>query len=300
MNSPGQSNRFDFPLSQPGGRVRRLFNRTLGRLLVRLYPDTARRIECGGEIKTRIDRLIMIGLVVRHKAAGTVDRISHAHSKFWSSEDAVRWHDFADARFERSFLGPHHVAVEELDKILATGHFDTLCEIGCGSGRVLNHVAKRSPHLKEIIGLDLSPDQIAKNRRHFGDPRMKFFAVDARQWVSQNVRPRRAFLTYGGVLEYFSDAELRGLLAQIARKRPACFALVEPLHPDQDLLKDFKPRVFGEELQFSHNYPHVFAEAGSASSGSKSSFTQAIAGSCSLRQRTTCPLRRRRATRHSA
>lgn len=268
LSSPTGSSRSLVPRR---GRLKRLVKVLLGRALLVLRPDIARRFETGGVdgccSRSRDtsfgERLVLAVLIARRAAPGAQSEIADAHRKFWSSAKAVEHHGAsAEHSFRTAFLGPHFPMVEALQRELSSGEYHTLCEIGCGSGQVINFMAQRLPELRAFIGLDLSEVQVALNTRHYDDPRLRFVAADATTWIPEHAVGGFAFLTYGGVLEYFPEPVLKAVLRTLAARPPICFALVEPIASDYDLENEVQSRLFGGEMSFSHHYLRAFSEAG--------------------------------------
>lgn len=251
-------------------RVQRKAKQLLGRILAMLRPDIVRKIEAGGidaylshfRESSLAERLILESVLARREARGETVKLAQSHAAYWSSSTALEFHGRSGQRFETGFLGPHYPLVEAFKEVLDGAPYHTLCEIGCGSGDAINYFAKHRPELRSLIGLDLSPEQVRRNRQRYADPRLQFVAADATVWVSENIRSGMAFLTYGGVLEYFPEPALEKMLRVIAAHPPACFAIVEPIAPDFDLESEAHSRLFGGEMSFSHNYPLAFARAG--------------------------------------
>jgi SAM-dependent methyltransferase len=257
------------PIGPTWRHAKRFLKRSLGEAVAWLRPDIVRKIESGvGTSRlpawgaSLADRLVTEALIARHTAAGSEERLAEAHRVFWTGEPAMAIHEEAQRRFEHSFLGEHFPFVEALERVLGEGRYHTLCEIGCGAGLAIDHFARRLPALKRLIGLDLCRKQVALNRQRYGDPRLEFVADDATSWIPAHAAPGTAFLTYNGVLEYFTQPALEALFAAIAAQAPACIALVEPIAPDYDLEHEVRSRLFGGELSLSHNYPRALAAAG--------------------------------------
>lgn len=258
---PVRQEGWTFPLVLPSSRLRRSVQTSLGRVLARALPRRTQRLQDGNAPHDLVDRIVLAGLVSRHRAEGSLDRLAAQHARFWASADAVRFHAATESRFERAFLGAHRDILGMLDAALAPGDISTVCEIGCGNGRVLGHLAARLPQVQRLVGLDLCARQSALNAERYDDPRLDFVAADASAWIPAHAQPGWAYFSYGGVLEYFPQAALAALFAGMALRPPACIALVEPLDLEHDLAQSRDSRPYGAELSFSHNYPHLLAQA---------------------------------------
>jgi SAM-dependent methyltransferase len=253
---------WDFPLVLPRNPVKRAIKVALGRAVLLARPDIGRDIETTGKAKSFVERLAVAGLISRHRSAGSLDRLAHLHANFWASTDAVSFHGLNEDRFNNNFLKTHYVIVNALQSAVAAKGFDTLCEIGCGSGQVIEHLGQKLPSLKKLVGVDLSPAQIALNATRYSDPRLSFTAADGAAWVLEHAAPGLIVLTYGGVYEYFKEDTLRAMFAALRKRAPTCVALVEPIDGAYDLERETASRVLGAELSFSHNYPRLLQEAG--------------------------------------
>lgn len=261
-----------YPLEQPGSPLRRGLKVCVGIVLGMMRPDQCARLargEPGRDHLTLSDRLIVAALVWQHRRRGTLGELSGLHQWLWRSNQAVSVHAQAEARFRTWWLGHHSAIVTPLREAIAEFAsaglpVDTLCEIGCGSGTVLTDIATRMPELSHLLGLDLSPGQIATNRaRPNPDARLRFEVADATTWIAANAAPRWAYLVNGGVLEYFSEAMLAALFTGIAqRKAPALFAVVEPIAEDYDLERETASRPYNAELSLGHNYIHWLRRCG--------------------------------------
>jgi SAM-dependent methyltransferase len=251
-------------------RLTKVAKETAGRFLLPFRPDLRRKIEAQGlerysghfrEVPLA-ERLVLAALLARQNASGAQSTIVDAHRRYWASPDAAPYTSLESRISHVSAGGKHYPLIEALDQIVAAGGYHTLCEIGCGSGLVLDHLGRRWPNLRELVGLDLSAEQVARNRQHFSDPRLRFDAADATAWIPSQAQAGTIFLTYDGVLEYFTEPALEAVLFSLAARPPICFALVEPIASDYDLDREERSRLFGGEMSFSHNYPHAFVKAG--------------------------------------
>lgn len=255
-----------FPLAQSGSRPKQMLRVAAGLLLGLLRPGRRQALLDGRPGRERlalVDRLLIAALVWQHRRRSDLGALSGLHRWLWQGEQAERVHAQAEARFENWWLPRHSAIVAPLQAALADAAasgrpITTLCEIGCGTGRVLADLAERLPPSIRLLGLDLSPGQIAANReRHAAmADRLRFEAADATPWLAAHGAPCWAYLANGGVLEYFSEAMLEALLRGIAEQQsPAVIALVEPLPDDYDLDRETASRPYNAELSLGHNYP---------------------------------------------
>lgn len=240
---------------------------TLGSVALVLRPGRARQLVKGENAvaPTLVDRMMIAALVSRHERAGTLGELNALHRAYWSDDGAVEYHAWAEKFFEKWWLDRADAVIRPLkDAIAASGvNVTTLCEIGCGSGLVLDDLARRFPEIPKLIGLDLSAAQMQRNRDRFTDRRLSFVAGDATAWVPEHAAPGWVYFTNNGVLEYLGAAQLDGLFGVIAtRLSPAIIALTEPLPKDFDLERETRSRPYNFEKSLGHNYIHWLSKNG--------------------------------------
>lgn len=257
-----------YALAPSSNPLRRRLDPAIGALFLLLRPGRALALARGevGAQPSILDRMMIAALAVRHERAGTLGDLAALHRRMWEGEEGVKFHAQAEKRFRTYWADNFSSIVEPLRAAIAAAPapITALCEIGCGSGLVLQDLAGRLPELTQAIGLDLSPGQIARNRERFApNPRLRFEAGDATVWVPANAAPGWAYLTNSGVLEYLGESEVRALFAAIADGlRPAVFALIEPIADDYDLALEVRSRPYNFERSLGHNYPRLLGETG--------------------------------------
>lgn len=257
-----------YALALSSNPLRRRLDPIIGALFLLLRPGRALALARGegGAKHSAIERMMIAALVARHERAGTLGELAALHRRMWEGEEGVKFHAQAEKRFQTYWVENFSSIVEPLREAIAAAPtpLETLCEIGCGSGLVLEDLSKLLPEVFALVGLDLAPDQIARNVVRFdGNPRLRFEAGDAATWIAEHAAPGWVYLTNSGVLEYLGEAEVRALFATIAeRLRPAVFALIEPIADDYDLARETWSRPYNFEKSLGHNYPHLLAAAG--------------------------------------
>jgi SAM-dependent methyltransferase len=255
-----------FPLVQPTDPLRLAIKRALGYGLLALRPSVARAMDAGeGPAEVgRIDSIMMAALLHRAEKRGELEEFIHRQQqRFWSSAEIADFHAAHERYFEDMFLGENLVSLLELEKVLAGGGFSSLCEIGCGHGRVVYYLSKRLSGLSRFTGIDLSAEQVRRNRERYPDAAIDWVSGDAIAWIKANGAPGCVFLTHNGVFEYFRRDDLRALFRDIAtRMKPAIFSISEPLGLDHDLETEMGSPPYGYERSFSHNYVFLLKEAG--------------------------------------
>ena len=250
----------DFPISKQV-RLR------LGKFLLPLFSGRIEAIETAPfGSNGRIHSLLRNGLYAQALEQGDFAKLRGFLSKYWGQE-AKNFHDAWQDRFERMFLQHDVVAINELEKVMAATPFgltfEHLYEIGCGGGQVLSYLSNRLTRIHNFVGIDIGEEQIEANRKTYDHPKIAFHAADAVEWVPANAKPGSIILTNGGVFEYFLREELQSLFSHIAeRLAPVAIAVVETIGTNHDLDAHQESFVYGRELSFSHNYPHLLKEAG--------------------------------------
>lgn len=266
MSTEARSRTYALPLVQPRDPIRQTLKPLAGSLACALMPDRARAIEAGTgpERLGFVDRLMMSALLRRALRGDSAEEFIHRqHQQFWSSAEAANFHSDHEHYFEQWFLGENVALMEQLRLVIASGQFSTLCEIGCGSGKLLDWSRRHLSGLRQFIGLDLSREQIARNRRRYADPALQWITGDAAEWVDSFARPGSIFLSNNGVLEYFREGSLRRMFRKIGQElRPAGVCLIEPIGQRHDLKARPASELYGTERSFSHNYPQMLQEAG--------------------------------------
>lgn len=235
-----------------------------GSVMVKLFSGRGRKLESNSIKKSwgAFDRMLRNGLLAQAFWAGDHAKQRALFAHYWEQEADDVAHVWQD-RFEREFLGHNVTIIDALEETLTENSFDRLYEIGCGHGQVLEYLVNRLEDIDAFIGIDISEEQIRKNKDKFKHPKMEFHAADAVGWVVDNAKPQSIFLTNGGVFEYFLQSELEAIFKHIAENlTPAIVGIVETLGSDHDLETEFKTMIYGRELAFSHNYPHLLKKAG--------------------------------------
>jgi len=257
------------PLAVGGGGWRQRLKLALGYVLATLLPGRVRQIREGKaqEPFTHADRVIIAAMVHRATRRGeSLDHLAYLHRNMWQNDSVTGYHAAVEDRFTNWFLPHHAVVIDALEQNLASlppGRFQTLCEIGTGSGVTLDYLQRRlaTRGITTCIGLDLSAAQVQVDAARF--PACRFVAGDATTWIPANANPGWIIFCCGGVLEYFPRATLERLFADTAaRCAPVRWVIVEPLDLAHDLSSDTTSRLFGFETTWSHPYPHVVRHAG--------------------------------------
>lgn len=239
----------------------------LGRAAEIALPRLAREIDesRNTDRAAKIKNAILYARLRQAVRRGDTASMDNAVAAFWNSPYGARYHaSHIEARFQ-GFKDKHVKAIDALAEYIAASGapLARLVEIGCGYGRVLPECASRLPTITQAIGLDINAAVIAHAiQEHAVDPRLSFFAVDAREWLEAHPQPGTVMLSNNGVLEYFTPASVDRLYQTLAGMRPAAAVLVEPLAVDHDLDRQVESRPAPRRDSFSHNHRYRLQKAG--------------------------------------
>lgn len=248
-------------MSHTRGTIKLWAGSLLEILAPKITRDLDRGLNSGRSIK--IKRWILYARTVRARAGDDVGALQKSLFHFWRADTADTYYDQYLDRYQKWFLGPHHIIVDQLASLSRSGTYSRLVEVGCGAGRVLEHCASAMPEISDVIGVDINPVIIARNKTSFAqNPRLQFLSADASVWLQQNGQRGTILLTYGGVMEYFAGPTLSAMFYTLALHQPTAVALVEPVDPAHDLANDATSHAFGEENSFSHNHEKLLEAAG--------------------------------------
>lgn len=239
-----------------------------GSLLAAVLPKTRASVENSSlsDSSSRLERLVRNGLYATAFRRKDHRKLRNYFSQYWGSE-AAAFHEGWDDRFDRMFLQHDVQIVDELEKLMgkrdSNSQFQHLYEIGCGGGQVLSYMRDRFPGLETLTGIDLGAEQIEKNQEANTLDSVEFDAADATEWIPANAERNCILMTNGGVFEYFLQEELEDLFSFAAENlAPAAICIIETIGTDHDLEKETNSLIYGRELAFSHNYPHLLSQAG--------------------------------------
>ena len=242
----------------------------VGQRLIRILPGRAEAIQRNefsfvlGEKRGWLDSVLRSGLIEQALNHSEPTDLEKYHYDFWQGERGHEYHSSTQGRFNNIFLNHYAYLVDEIAALINTEPaYTTLCEIGSGSGQLLEHLAANLPQLNRFVGIDLSEETTAANQAKYDNPKMEFVAAGGREWIEQHGQPHWIYITHAGVLEYFSQENLEFLLSHIGETlTPAMFVAIEPVSVDHDLETELDSKPYGREFAFSHNYPHQFKKAG--------------------------------------
>ena len=243
--------------------------RAVGTVLLPLMPARAERVMQESFSMTTgrrdfIDSCIRAGLANKLLANNDEEKMAELHQQFWEHNNSVPYHRGLRDTVLKVFNEHYRFLLTEINELVANHpEIDTLVEIGAGGGSLLDLLSRETIGIKRFVGIDLSPDIIEENRNQYPDPRIEWVADDGKAWVDANGGANTIYITFRGVLEYFTQPMLAEMLQRIcSEKSPNMFVSVEPMALSHDISTGLNSRPYGTENTFSHNYPHLFAEAG--------------------------------------
>ncbi|QBA63907.1 class I SAM-dependent methyltransferase [Muriicola soli] len=241
---------------------------TVGNIMLVLFPKRAKELQIQGlsffvdNNPTITDKLMRRALLKKAENAGA-ESLASIHKDFWINQG----HEFCSKYEERlvnNDLPKSEFIFDLLQKKLANTQikYDSLVEIGCGNGYILSYLSKKFPDIQRFIGVDLSLDQIKLNEiKYAGNKKLEFVAKDINDWIAINPQGNSIFVTFMGVLEYFTQNQLESLIQHLSTLNNIVFIAIEPIGLDHDFNSNPKSQIYGHEHSFSHNYPKQFQEA---------------------------------------
>ncbi len=241
----------------------------VGQQLLIFFPDRVETIQRDGfsfimgQKRNWLDSLLRAGLIERALTTRKSSLLEKYHYDFWQGERGHQYHSSCLDRFDEIFLRHYAYLVEEIAAFARKEPaYTTLCEIGSGSGQLLDYLASNVPEIQRFVGIDLSQETTDANKQKYTNPKLEFVAAGGREWIEEHGQPYSIYLTHAGVLEYFSQQNLESLLNYIGETlAPAVFVAIEPVAVDHDLETELDSKPYGREFAFSHNYPHQFQRA---------------------------------------
>ncbi|WP_047245793.1 class I SAM-dependent methyltransferase [Maribacter thermophilus] len=244
---------------------------TLGRWLVYVNPKKATELIEKGITNLRDtsrlnwkEKLMRRAILRKAKKKGDVKSLEKFHRNYWINHG----HDFfssTENRMKNDYLPKYKATFDILEKELLKDpkKYTAIVEIGTGDGSILNFLSEKFPQINRMVGIDLSEIQIAKNKiKYIENTRLEFVAADGFEWVEENGLTNMVFVTFRGVLEYFTEQRLQDFFHKLNSIGKTTFFAVEPNGLDHDFSINPNSQIYGNECAFSHNYVKLFQNAG--------------------------------------
>jgi hypothetical protein len=138
---------------------------------------------------------------------------------------------------------------------------ENLCEIGTGNGMLVNYLSRHFSQIDRFEGIDLSVEQIRKNREIYAESRVEYLHVEVGEYVLRRCRPCTLFVACG-TFGCFTGAELEEFLSFTLRTTDrVAFAICDGVSIDFDAQVEFisRPR---KNLFYNHNYRYLLEKHG--------------------------------------
>lgn len=258
-----QTENWDFPLSIPQNRVKRAIKDLLGRFAMSIDPTLRKEIIKGRQPKSFLERAALMSVLIELDKKGESGLIAKIHRSFWASEEAFGYYNATNHRM----LGMYELTKDQL--IAALGDLEKgasvekLIEIGCGEGLVLEKLSKEFPGINQFIGIDINQSQIKASAERFkSNPKLSFVAENAIDYIDTNSVSDCILLTFGGVMEYFTEQELKDFFSKLKLQKNIGIVLYEPLLQDFNPSTETKSKPYGAEMSFCHPYSSYLKEIG--------------------------------------
>lgn len=238
---------------------------TIGELLVLLQPKKSKYLSKKGMTVVMgnnlsfTEKLMRRALLKKAEQKNDFEAIEEYHQNYWKN-NGPEFFDSTISRLKNDLVTSHFIFKNLKEQLLKEkSEFDTLVEIGTGNGTVLAYLNEELPHLQQFIGIDLSEEQtIINNEKYKQNSKLSFVNSDGFDWVKENGQNNTIFLTFMGVLEYFTESRLQDFLSTIACLDKIIFIAIEPNGLKHDFTKNPNSIPYGTERSFSHNYLKLF------------------------------------------
>lgn len=248
--------------------MKELIKNIIGNVLLILFPKKAVRLEKRGltiiDPKFNIiERQMRYTILKKAESKNNFDKLSKIHKDYWVNQgiDVFSWNNSFTANFLPNCTFLLDIVKEKFYENEI--QFDTLVEIGTGNGDVLHYLETNFPKIDKFIGIDLSTEQIKINQEKYKENlRLEFVNSDAIEWVKKEGRKNTIFMTSNGVLEYFTEQQLRGFVEYTNGLGQVLFVVIEPTVVNHNFEKNPNSIIYGIEKSFSHHYEKIFQDYG--------------------------------------
>ncbi len=245
----------------------------LGRVSLPCLPDSyvAKLIDdyyIDQEPDSFLKQSVRAELTRRYYERPEAERRASNRDLFWGATAGIRWHEerrrrYQDRRlFHDEYLKSRRRMLEQMNWLLEHFPFvNNLCEIGTGNGMLVNYLAGQFRQVERFQGIDLSAEQISRNKRIYGESKVEFLHVEATDYVVNHCRPG-TLLVACGTFECFSQAELEEFLA-LTKKTVDRVALAtcDAMDVDFDVDSERNSRPRGN-LLYNHSYRYLLEKHG--------------------------------------
>ncbi|MGB1253027.1 MAG: class I SAM-dependent methyltransferase [Candidatus Promineifilaceae bacterium] len=246
-----------------------MWKRKIGVHLLRFMPKRVERLKSEGYSMTIgrrniLDSLVRAGIAEQHFSENRLTELAEYHQRFWEKDGGTHYHEHIRDSVLDIFQDKYGYMISQLTHLLKEmPTIDTIVEVGCGGGSVLNYLLSEFDDIDRFVGIDLSPETIQQNQELYPNQRLDWVAADGKKWLEENGTPNMLVFSFRGVFEYFTQTDLSDLFSHIATQmQPSVLMLVEPVGLTQNLETQKVSETYGTEYSFSHGYPILVGEAG--------------------------------------
>jgi ubiquinone/menaquinone biosynthesis C-methylase UbiE len=175
--------------------------------------------------------------------------------KIWGGANGMKWHQqetLTDPNMEKYRVW-RNKQIEQIKQLIAKySNIENIIEIGCGNGLYLNQIRETLGNDYNYWGIDLSRDQITKNKELF--KKINFIEGQAGKIESLDILENTLYITFG-TLNCFTQSELISFFNHIYKlKGFQAIAISEwiiDFNPEIEYMsKPMSPTLY------NHNYNH--------------------------------------------
>ena len=247
-----------------------LLTDTVGKMLVFLRPKKVNELVRKGitivwdDNLTTTERLMRRFMLKNMEKNKDHDALAKLHQTFWA-EQGDDFVNRTENNLENKLLPGYKSILEVLENQISKESikFKQLVEIGTGNGCVLEYLSIRIPEIDKLIGIDLSKGQTDRNSSNYKDnAKLEFVGGNVLDWIEDQDQGDMVFLTFRGVLEYFTQNQLINFFEKLNNTGNIIFYIIEPTDSSHNYDVEPDSKVYGVEGSFSHNYKKLFEDAG--------------------------------------
>lgn len=182
-------------------------------------------------------------------------------NKVWGGNTGQQWHleeAQEDASLDKYGIWRNIQLAGLKDFLKSHPEYAQIVEIGCGNGLYLNRIAIELGDKYQFIGIDLSAEQIAWNKKKY--PALRFERAAAGEIEFDSTKGGIVYITFG-TLSCFTENELTIWLSQIKNSNGYQCVCISEWNADFDPEKNFVSQAMSPTL-YNHAYRHLLTKAG--------------------------------------
>ncbi|EPR74084.1 hypothetical protein ADIWIN_0893 [Winogradskyella psychrotolerans RS-3] len=243
---------------------------TVGRMLIVLRPKKVKQLSdkgltlvMGGNLSSS-ERLMRRAILNKIEKNEDHDKLAQLHKTYWAKQGDNFVNNTED-NLKNIHLPAYKDVLEALNREISNAPvaFEKLVEIGTGNGSVLNYLSLNYTDIKDFIGIDLSEEQTKINQINYKDnSKIEFIDGDVLDWLENQQQGNLVFLTFRGVLEYFTQQQLISFFEKLYALGNIIFFAIEPTDSVHNYETYPNSKIYGVEGSFSHNYVKLFKDTG--------------------------------------